>query len=124
MNDVTFVYHKPFVITDTLPPLENDLPSVVLLVGETSGWIYRMLDHARKNDLKVCTASSNPLRYVVDVSSVTLDREKDMELIVHYFHHAGRSKIALWGINPSSPADHKRLSGYLKATRDLGLPPS
>ena len=45
-----------------------------------------------------------------------------MELIVHYFHHAGRSKIALWGINPSSPADHKRLSGYLKATRDLGLP--
>ena len=102
---------------------DKELPhgAVLILAGETNRWFYRMLSFASAHGIHVCVASSNPEFISNQVSSVSLDRQKDMNVMVHYLYNAKRRSIALFGINPSSPADQKRSAGYLQTVGLLGL---
>ena len=112
----------PLQISETPPPLSDPELGLVLLAGETHVWFERMAQYISGHGLRILTISSAPIRAGGDVSSVSLDRRKDMQLLVHYFHRAGREKIAFWGVNEFSPTDSDRLEGYLAAVQALGLP--
>jgi len=103
---------------------DENVPSdtMLILAGETNQWFYRMLNFSYKRSIRVCVASSDPEFTANDVSSVSLDRQKDMSTMVQYLFDTKHCDIALFGINPSSPADQKRSLGYLQTVKLLGLP--
>lgn len=95
---------------------------LVMLAGETLSWFERMVPHISGHGLRILTVSSTPIRAGGNISSVSLNRNKDMQLLLHYLHDAGRRKIAFWGVNEYSPTDGDRLEGYLTAVSALELP--
>ncbi len=110
-----------FTITDAAtPPIASG--SLVLLAGETIGWFSRMYQRAAACGVRVCSASSDPAIAASNAVHVLLDRQRDMFKMVQYLAHAGRDRIVLWGINAASPADQKRVAGFLQAARALDLP--
>ena len=95
---------------------------ILVLAGETDGWINRMLEYAYKENYRVCMASSDSDAIMPHVSTVTLDRRGDMCLMMQYLYDCDRKRIALFGVNLSSPADQKRAEGYLSMITHLELP--
>lgn len=110
-----------FLVTDDInPPAAGS--DLALLAGETTGWFSRMHQFASANKIRVCSASSDPAIAASNSACVTLDRQRDMFQMVQYLAHAGRERIVLWGINAASPADQKRVAGFLQAAQAFHLP--
>lgn len=95
---------------------------IVILAGETGGWIERMMKTAGQADMRICLACADPEPILPHASTVTLDRWGDMCVMMRYLHGAGRTRIALFGVNPASPADQKRMSAYCDMAKLLQLP--
>ncbi|MDD3931419.1 MAG: substrate-binding domain-containing protein, partial [Eubacteriales bacterium] len=95
---------------------------ILVLAGETESWINRMLEYAYDKNYRVCMACSDSDSIMPYVSTVTLDRRGDMCLMMQYLFDNDRKRIALFGVNLSSPADQKRVEGYLSMVTHLQLP--
>lgn len=108
-------------ILTELPETATVNAKVFILAGETEGWLRRTSTYALSKGLRVCIVSSAILPSMDDISFVTINREKDMRSIVHSYVQAGRRKIALWGVNQSSPTDQARIKGFQAAIHELQL---
>ncbi|MGN0979450.1 MAG: substrate-binding domain-containing protein [Candidatus Avoscillospira sp.] len=92
----------------------------VVLAGETHVWFRGMIDFCNANKIRCCVASNT--NYKGDaLSIVRCDYSQISEHMVKYLCCAGKRRIALVGINQSSPADIVRLEGYLRAVRSLSM---
>ncbi len=94
---------------------------IVIIAGETNGWIERMISIAHASNMRICVACADPETVLPNASTVTLDRWGDMCTMIRYFCDAGRRRIALFGVNPASPADQKRIEGYQDMVKSLQL---
>lgn len=115
--------HPISILPINTPPTSMDSDvGLILLAGETAGWRDSMIEFAVRFRIRVCTVVSGFTRHTPGISSISLNREKDMHLLVCYFYHAGRKKIALWGINDTSPTDRMSITSFLYTSQLLGLP--
>ena len=107
-----------FIILDE-PDASVDSDAIIILAGETFEWHDRMLTFTNANHILSCvTACEYPMHsditVLTDYSQVTYSS-------LQYLFGAGKRRIALFGINPSSPHDYGRLVTYRKAAGELGL---
>lgn len=106
-----------FILDD--PDLTVDRDAVIVLAGETFEWYNRMLTFTNANHIFSCvTACEYPMHS--DITILT-DYSQIAYNFLQYLVDAGKRRIALFGINPSSPHDYARLITYRKAIRELGL---
>lgn len=80
---------------------EKDL---ILLIGSTPYWITSSINRLRREHNAMLLLIS-PLLCDTPVSSIVPDTYSSMQQILTYFNHWGRSRTALYGINPSSQMD-------------------
>ena len=93
------------------PASIDDHDGMVVLVGETYGWYNNMLQYLDKNDIQVCVVACE-ISDTRGASCITTDHRKDMANLIHFMCEAGRSRIAFFGFNPSSPHDRQRIDGF------------
>lgn len=93
-----------------MPMLVEDEDSMVFLVGETYGWYNSMLEYLDQCDVQVCVVSCE-IPQTRGASCITTDHSRDMANLIHFMCEAGRSRIAFFGFNPSSPHDRQRIDG-------------
>lgn len=108
--------------TDILevPVLIDEGESMVVLVGETYGWYNAMLQYLDKCDVQVCVVSCE-IPETRGASCITTDHSHDMANLIHFMCDAGRSRIAFFGFNPSSPHDRQRIDGFHYIHRPEGF---
>lgn len=105
------------ILDDPDPTVDRD--AVIVLAGETFEWYNRMLTFTNANHIFSCvTACEYPMHS--DITILT-DYSQIAYKFLQYLVDAGKRRIALFGINPSSPHDYARLITYRKAIRELGL---
>lgn len=97
--------------------IEHD--AIVILAGETFEWHNKMLEFTNANKILTCvTACEYPMHseitILTDYSQVCYDS-------LQYLADTGRKRIALFGVNPSSPHDYARLETYKQAIYDMDL---
>lgn len=100
----------------------EDVPekdTVIILAGETYEWYNRMLTFTADNQIMSCVVGCEFPMYS-DIT-VTSDYAQVAYNMVQYLYDAGRHRIAMFGVNPSSPHDNLRLKIFLQAVKDLGL---
>lgn len=112
-------HHLHVLYIETATPHYVD-DGAVVLTGETQGWFHRMLDYCNNNRIRCCVASN--IRIENEFASlVQCDYRQISRNMSRYLFSAGKRKIALLGINHSSPSDMIRVDGYLDAIRMLSL---
>lgn len=89
----------------------QDAEGMIVLVGETYGWYSTMLQYLDRYDVQVCVVSCE-IPETRGASCITTDHSRDMANLIHFMCDAGRSRIAFFGFNPSSPHDRQRIDGF------------
>jgi len=92
----------------------------VILAGETLLWYDRMMNYCKVNHIRFCIAS-NTLFVGTEISYIRCDYRQIAENMVRYLYGVGKSKIAMFGVNPSSPSDIARQNGCRDGMQALGL---
>ncbi len=105
---------------ETSNELKFDKNSVLILAGETYAWIDSILCYCECAGVRTVLACSDLGRTTARVSCVTLSRSEVMSKAVRYLHACGRSKICAFAMNQDSPADMRKLEGYIHAANHFG----
>jgi len=92
---------------------------VIILAGETYEWYSRMLTFTADNQITSCVVACEHPMYS-DIT-VTSDYSQVAYNMIQYLFDAGKRRIALFGVNPSSPHDNLRLKVFCQAIKDMGL---
>lgn len=89
----------------------------VLLVGASEKWINAMADTARNYGLYPVALSNRQTGAVgQSVSSVMMDIHGSMQLAVNYLHSLGKTRLALYGVNPNASSDPWREKRFRELT--------
>lgn len=91
--------------------------SCILLVGASARWIDSMAQQARNAGLyPIALSNRQSGSSGHSVSSVMMDIHSSMQLAVDYLHSLGRTRLALFGVNPSASSDPWRARRFQELT--------
>lgn len=101
------------------PDTSIDSNSIVVLAGETFEWYNKMLTFTNEKHILSCVSACeypmhSEITILTDYSQICYDS-------LQYLASTGRRKIAMFGINPSSPHDNARFEIYKQAIHDMNL---
>lgn len=102
---------KPEILITEVPLETCSAESMVFLLGETMRWFETMMDYLARRDIPSCMVTCGNSFLPSNVSSITNAHARDMANLLRYMKHYSRQHAALFGFNPSSPADYQRLEG-------------
>lgn len=89
----------------------------ILLVGASEKWINVMAEQSRSRGLHpIALSNRQTTSSSQSVSSVMMDIHGSMQLAVDYLHSLGRTKLALYGVNPNASSDPWRAKRFQELT--------
>lgn len=98
---------------EEIPPGWN----CILLVGASEEWINLMSQNACSHGLHPIALSNRQNNSSgLSVSSVKMDIHSSMQLAVDYLYSLGRTRLALFGVNPSASSDPWRARRFQELT--------
>jgi len=80
----------------------GDEEACVLIIGVSERWENRMIEEARKRGILVIINRKSEEPFV---SSITSDGSDSLRLMLQYLHSLGKTRLALYSVNPASTAD-------------------
>lgn len=109
---------KRTVIQELKGPEEAEERGCILLAGASRDWNSRMIYRSRQAGLHPVVLSNQMEGDVQGklVSRVTMDIHNSMELAVEYLYSLGRTRLALYGVNPSAASDPWRAARFRELT--------
>lgn len=109
---------KRTAIQELKTPEEAEDPCCVLLAGASRGWINQMTCRSRRVGLHPIVLSNQMGDDAQGklVSKVTMDIHNSMELAVEYLYSLGRTRLALYGVNPTASSDPWRAARFQELT--------
>jgi len=101
------VKRKRIDMQEITSPEQIERPgSCVLLLGATREWISTLAKQVHnKNCHPIALDSRRPRADDQNMSTVMMDIHSSTQLALDYLHSLGRSRIAMYGINPNSASD-------------------
>lgn len=85
----------------------------IIVVGTTPAWVYESINLIKsKYQSHIILVSNRP--YKLSVSNVCTDLFAAVKDVLQYLKSCGKTKTALYGVNPSSTADNIKLSAFEK----------
>ena len=116
---LTAKHMKAKIVASDVPDQTIDDQTVVILAGETYEWYNRMLKFTNNRQITSCVVGcEHPMHSSITVTS---DYAQVTYQMIQYLHDVGKSRIAFFGVNPSSPHDNIRLETYRQAVSDMSL---
>ncbi len=109
---------------DSLDRLALDRNSVMILAGETLAWIDGALNQCERAGTRAVLACSDLDRATSLVSCITLSRSEIMSKAVRYLYACGKMAICAFAMNPDSPADMRKIEGFINTARHFGISPN
>lgn len=86
----------------------------LIIIGSDEKWLGNVLSYCDKINVHPIILSNVTRTFSsVIYSSVTSDIEKSMYYLIHYLKKRGKTKPALYGINPASVSDLARKENFL-----------
>lgn len=83
----------------------------IVVVGTTPTWIYETVNRLKKtHKAYIILVSNRP--YALSVSNVCTDLRAAMKDVLLYLETCSKTRIALYGVNPSSVSDNIKLSAF------------
>lgn len=109
---------KRTAIQELKTPEEATEPGCLLLAGASRGWINQMILRGRRAGLHPIVLSNQmgDDAHGKLVSKVTMDIHNSMELAVEYLYSLGRTRLALYGVNPIASSDPWRAARFQELT--------
>ncbi len=101
------------------PPSESE--EWVLLLGTYQNWAQRQAARYIAEGKRVLLMGLSAEGFSPYVSSVAPNRNSATEAVVRYFAAAGRTRIALFGVNPASWPDRRRTEAFEQICARMGL---
>lgn len=101
-----------------IPDLEAADPDTtcVLLLGGSRGWIESLAEQAANRGIYPVALSNRQLEESrILLSTVMMDVHSSMQLAMDYLKSLGRTRIALYGVNPSAASDPWRVQRFAAA---------
>ncbi|MBQ2863219.1 MAG: hypothetical protein IJE84_03500, partial [Clostridia bacterium] len=87
-----------------------------ILIGTSLSWLHKTIEVLRAKDIKAVVLSAQKSQgFGSGVSFITMDYEDALDKLIHYFESIGRSRTALFSVNPDSATDQSKRSAYLSA---------
>ena len=92
---------------------KDDEKAVILLVGATSVWIKKYATEALAYRINSIVLSNQPQTMLsLPCSLVSVDIPESMQRAVSYLNAAGKTRLALYGVNPKSTSDPWRANAF------------
>lgn len=104
-------------ITDLRQIPNDDTDVGVLLAGATESWFHTQVAIANARGYYPITLNDSLCPSAGETcSTVTMDLRDSVRLSVDYLHSLGRQKLALYGVNPHSSTDPRRMAIFSQIT--------
>jgi len=101
--------------TDELLTCNLTQEDIIFVIGTNSQWLERILPQCESLfDNRVIVLANHENRFAKGkYSIVTADITHSVQLLYNYLRHYGKSRIAMYGINPKSSSDAYRKRSFL-----------
>lgn len=94
---------------------------VVLVLGTTESWFAGLLPQISSRGARILLISHAPVCFKGCVSTILFNREEAMMDSMKYMAKTGRKNCALFGFNPHSPSDGKRVKVFFENCKMFGI---
>ena len=109
--------HKRIKIKHEADNFSSKPDDAVIVIGSGSDWIYNSVNKLKcTQPAPVILISNKP--YDLAVNNICTDLYSAMQDVISYLNKCGKTKTALFGINPSSQTDSVRLNSF-KNKKDI-----
>lgn len=110
-----------YYFCETTNELKLSKNNVLILAGETMAWIDGIISRCEGAGVRAVLACSDLDGTTSSVSCITLSRSEVMSEAVRYLYACGKKNICAFAMNPDSPADMRKLEGYISTAKHFGI---
>jgi len=105
----------PFRTISSVDALDSE-GGFAFLLGSVTQWVQAVIDACAQRGIHPILLSSQSVRrFRGNYSAVCPNMDNAMNYLIHALEESGRSRIALYGVNPNSVSDEGRKLSFLSA---------